>query len=389
VNARRFLALLLLFAAGCERPGPDAEAVQRLAALRKAAAPRGNNPVALDRDGRPIAGAEFAPFLESLRGRGSATIETTLDPVVQRAAFEALGSYRGALVAIDPRTNEILALASSGGGEIALGGQYEPGSIVKVLTGLNAIESGANVASMFPYHCNGVLKIDGRNFGDWLKSGHGTLNSMDEALAVSCNVFFADLGVRLGRERLHKFMTRAGFDGMADLGYTHASLGRTVGDYYNNFEIAYFAIGLEHESINALHVAMLASMMANRGVMTTPRLMRLRRSVLGYVVAGPPPQGKTTIASRASADAMIRAMQAVAAPPRGTGRHATVDGVSLALKTGTAGDKQRGLEALIMAFAPVESPKIAFGIIAVDAGPAEYAGAKIAHDFVEKLKPRL
>ena len=44
---------------------------------------------------------------------------------------------------------------------------------------------------------------------------------------------------------------------------------------------------------------------------------------------------------------------------------------------------------MIMAFAPVESPKIAFGIIAVDAGPAEFAGAKIAHDFVERLKPRL
>jgi peptidoglycan glycosyltransferase len=86
---------------------------------------------------------------------------------------------------------------------------------------------------------------------------------------------------------------------------------------------------------------------------------------------------------------MIHAMQAVVEQPRGTGRRAPVEGVTIALKTGTAGEKTSGLEALIMAFAPVESPKIAFGIIAVDAGPAEFAGAKIAHDFVERIKPRL
>jgi cell division protein FtsI/penicillin-binding protein 2 len=63
----------------------------------------------------------------------------------------------------------------------------------------------------------------------------------------------------------------------------------------------------------------------------------------------------------------------------------------MALKTGTAGERKQGqgLQAIILAFAPVESPKIAFGVIAVDAGPAEYAGAKIAHDFVERLKARL
>ena len=60
------------------------------------------------------------------------------------------------------------------------------------------------------------------------------------------------------------------------------------------------------------------------------------------------------------------------------------------MKTGTAGNKSNGkLQALILAFAPVDHPKIAFGIIAEDAGPAEFAGAKIAHDFLAALKPRL
>lgn len=385
MNARPLLALLIL-ALGCERAAPDAEAAKHLAALRAAA--KSPAPAVLDRNGAPL-GVDFAPLVRSIGNAGSATLETTLDPAVQRAALEALGTYKGAIVAIDPRTNEVLALASSGGEEIALSQQFEPGSIVKVLTGLNALQNGVDVPSMFPYHCNGELMIDGRHFGDWLPGGHGTLNSIDDALAVSCNVFFADLGIRLGRDRLRRFMTAAGFDGSADLGYARVPLGGLAGDDYNNFEVGFLAIGLEHERVNALHVAMLASMMANRGVLTTPRLMRQRRSLLGYTVAAAPPQAKTTLASPAASEAMIRAMQAVVTSPRGTGRHAVVEGVTLALKTGTAGDKKSGLEALILAFAPVESPKIAFGVIAVDAGPAEIAGARIAHDFVERLKPRL
>ena len=385
MNLRPLVALLLL--AACAAPSPDAEVVNRLAALRHAAAAH-PTPAVLDRDGHPL-NADFAPFLGTLAQAGSATMETTLDPFVQRAALEALGAYHGAIVAIDPRTNEILALASNGDRELALAGEYEPGSIIKVLTGLNAENSGANVQSMFPYTCKGELMIDGRHFGDWLRSGHGRLDSIDDALAVSCNVFFADVGLRLGRDRLHRFMKAAGFDRQVDLGYARVPLGKTVGDFYNNFEVAFFAIGLEHERINALHVAMLASMMANRGVLTTPLLVRRRRSLLGYVVSSAPPQGRTVLASRAAAETMIRAMQAVTSEPRGTGRRAPVEGVPIALKTGTAGERKNGLEALIMAFAPVQSPKIAFGIIAVDAGPAEFAGAKIAHDFVERLKPKL
>jgi penicillin-binding protein A len=390
VNARRILALLLLLAlAGCEHASSGPEAAQRLAALRQATARAGAAPAVLDRHGRPIASDDFAPFLLEMRNRGSATFETTLDPVVQRAAVEALGSYRGSIVAIDPRTNEVLAAASTGPRELALSEQYEPGSIIKVLTGLNAIHGGTDVNAMFPYTCNGELMIDGRHFGDWLPAGHGTLRSLDDALAVSCNVFFADLGIRLGRDRLVAFMRAAGFDSRANLVYAQVPLGSTVGEIFNKFETAYTAIGLEHERMNALHVAMLASMIANRGVLTTPLLVRRRRSLLGYVVAAPPPQERTVVASRPAAEIMIGAMQAVVNDPRGSGRRAKVEGVSLAMKTGTAGDKKSGLEAVIMAFAPVESPKIAFGVIAEDAGPAELAGAKIAHDFVERLKPRL
>ena len=391
---------------------------KKLAALESALMQRssGQWPYVVDRDGKTIAtygvapahdvtavDRDFAAFVSGQgtltivsaksRAGGNETIETTLDSTVQHAAKAALQQYRGAIVAIDPRTNEILAIVSNvraGAAEnLALEGQYEPGSIIKVLTGLNAIDSGVDLKSMFPYHCSGDLMIDGRHFRDWITQGHGTLPDLDEALAESCNVAFAEIGLRVGVDRLRQFMTSAGFDGQTDLGLFKAPLGRMKSGVFNKFETAFFAIGLEHETITALHIAMLASMMANHGVLTTPRLMRGRRSVLGEMVVGPTTQAQARLASRDAAERIVQAMVAVVTRPKGTGRRAGIDGVSLAMKTGTAGKREKGYDATILAFAPVESPKIAFGIIAEDAGPAEYAGAKIAHDFLDGIRDRL
>jgi len=252
---------------------------------------------------------------------------------------------------------------------------------------MNAVDSGVRLSELFPMKCDGFVKIDGRQFRDW--ASHGQLRDVDEALAVSCNVAFARLGLLLGVDRLRRFMTAAGFDGVADLGAYKVPLGKSVGRVSTRFETASYSVGLEHESINSLHVAMLASMMANRGVLTTPRLISGRRSILGQAIGSLPPQVKTTLASPAAAGTMISAMESVVTDVRGTGRRAAVEGLTMAMKTGTAGKQENGYQAVIMAFAPVDSPRIAIGMIAEDAGPAEFAGAKIAHDFFTAIKSRL
>lgn len=385
-----------------------------LAVLRNAFAQqqRGTWPYVFDRNGKALATCgphevvvvndDFRPFLSASAGKltigaassrlgTSATIETTLDTGIQHAARQALANYRGALVAIDPRTNEVLAIVSTdpkgGIANLALEQQYEPGSVVKVLTGLNALANGVNVA--FPYDCKGELDIDGRRFGDWVPQGHGVLPDFDEALAESCNIVFADIGLRLGTDRVRRFMTAAGFDGQTDLGLFKVPLGEFRGEAFDRFETASMAIGLEHETVTALHVAMLASMMANRGLLTTPRLVRARRSMLGEVVTGPSAQAQARIAPPAACERMVLAMTAVVSRPKGTGRRAAIDGFPIAMKTGTAGGQKSGLQAVIMAFAPASSPKIAFGIIAEDAGPAEFAGAHIARDFLLAIRDEL
>lgn len=388
----------------------------RVAALERAIAQRlkGSFPYVLDRHGGTIAAFEIASrdlvavnrdFSSLVEGAAGALtiesqiqrlglsdlVETTLDPAVQKAAIQALGGARGALVAIDPSTQEILALASSRGtgslANLALEKQYEPGSVVKVLTGLGAFEHGVELD--FPYSCRGSLVIDGRNFGDWLEGGHGSLPDFDEALARSCNVVFADLGVRLGADRLRAVMTRAGFDSNVNLGVAIFPLGRTVGRIFNKFETGFYAIGVEHQTATVLHLAMLAAMIANRGELTTPRLVRGRRSIFGEPAGMLPPTRTERVVSAKSAERMTASMVAVVERAAGTGRRASIDGVSLAMKTGTAGADKDGYHAVILAFAPAEQPKIAFAIIAEDSGPAEFAGARIAREFLEAIAGRL
>jgi cell division protein FtsI/penicillin-binding protein 2 len=372
------------------RPEPEPRESVDLAQYRAAALDRrrGIYPFVFDRDGNPLApDKNFQPFVATLASRRLGLkdrITTTLDSDVQHAAVTALGDLKASLVAIDPRTNEVLAVASTGPDSFER--QYEPGSVIKVLTLLAALSSGLDVPSMFPFECHGALPIDGRSFGDWHPGGHGRLPDLDEALAESCNVAFAAIGLKTGRDRLRAFHQRAGFDGQTNLGLFRVTLGKTVGTIFNNFETGFYSIGLEHETVTTFHLAMLASMLANRGALTTPRIYRSRRTISGRDINPPPKQTTDQIAPPAAAARVAAAMQAVVTRPKGTGRRAMVDGVPLALKTGTAGSPEQGYDALVIGFAPADHPKIAFALIAENAGAAEFAAAKAAHDFVEGLR---
>lgn len=367
-------------------------------------------PLVLDREGKTIASwhvgnadlvalnADFAPLvdrsggpltIEAHLGRiGTAgVIETTLDPAIQRAALAAIAPWRASLVAIDPRTHEILAVASSPGGgartNLALEGRYEPGSIIKALTALAALETGSIVPKIFPLECEGFTVIDGRQFFDWAR--HGRIETNEEAMAVSCNVAFARMGLALGRERLAEIFARARFGENADLGLFEVPLGRQVKRVDHDFMTANYGIGLEVLSVNALHIAMIADMLASGGTMTTPTLVRVRRSILGEPIGPPVKPVANRVAGRDVVAALLPALEAVVTNVRGTGRRAAISGVAIAMKTGTAGDAAGDYDSVVLAFAPASNPRIALGIIAENAGPAELAGAEITRAFLSAV----
>ena len=366
----------------------------------------GKFPILFDRSGKAIASFDVrakdlssVPGFEGLIDRqgGPLTVEralnrigtsgalvTTLDSGVQRAAMAALSQYRGSLVAIDVETNEILAVANSPGKgtleNLAFQGSYEPGSVVKVLTSLNAIDSGVDLDKLFPLDCGGFLVLSKRQFFDWAK--HGSVPDLDEALATSCNVAYAQMGLKIGPQRLKSFMNRLGFDHEADLGFFKVPLGKTLGGLPHDYATASFAVGLEFERINSLHIAILADMVASQGSLTTPRLLKSRRSILGKEILFPYDPAQKQVVQAETTARVIRAMKTVVTNPRGSGRRAAIPGMSIAMKTGTAGDSANGgYDSVILAFAPADAPRIAIGMIAENSGPAERAGAEIARAF--------
>lgn len=386
---------------------------QRLAALLDAIG-KGDLVVVLDRMHRPLAsynlathqlhsrdaafdplvGAANAPFTFSAAFHNSTpgvVLSTGFDPAIQRAAVEALDHYRGSLVAIDTRTGDLLAMASNiadgAPGNLAVTQQYEPGSVMKVLTTLNAVDTHVPLNSVFPLDCKGFLEIDGHTFSDW--AVHEQLPSINEAMATSCNVAFALLGMRIGAAQIDSYLERVGFGGKVDLGYCTGELGKLQGALTNRRAIADSSVGLGHETINALHLAMLADAVANGGVLRPPRVILRRETLLGDAVAveAETVASHTVVGSPAAIRTAVAAMKSVVTDPRGTGRRAAVDGLTIAMKTGTAGE--RPYNALIMAFAPADHPRIAIGMIAEHAGPAELEGARIAHDFFNAIKPQL
>lgn len=239
------------------------------------------------------------------------------------------------------------------------------------------------IANLFPQECKGFIEIEKRQFFDWAL--HGKLATINDAMAVSCNLAFADIGRKLGREKELAFFRSAGFGSVVDLGMMKAPLGRVRRPFYTEFELATASVGLEHETVNALHLAMLARMIAAGGELADPLLLRGRRSLLGEQVPLRVASSPVRVVSANSAKAAVESMTAVVTNPRGTGRRAAVEGTTIAMKTGTAGSSSPAYDALVMAFTPVDKPKYAIGIIVQHGGPAEYVGSKIVNALVESL----
>ncbi len=390
---------------------------ERYEALKNAIEQRkgGDFPLILDRQGKTIASyqiqnedlvavnASFSTLVDEAGGPTSleshlpeigtsTTVETTLDPDIQRAALDALGNRRGSLVAIDPSTHEILAIASTPGAgdarNLAFAGQYEPGSVIKTLTSMAAIDSQVELSSIFPLMCKGFIVIDGRQFFDWAQ--HKEVSGLDDAMAVSCNVAFGEIGLKVGAETLLNNAREAGFGGSADLGLYDVGLGQIVGDVLTDYQTANLAIGLDHYLINTLHLAIIADMIANRGLMTEPTLLKARRSILGDEIPIRLEQKQPSrVASEEAVAQTIEAMRAVVTHPAGTGRRAAIEGLDFAMKTGTAGDRQGGYNAVIVAIAPAKNPKIAFAIVAENVGKAEIEGAQVTRAFLEAIRAHL
>lgn len=338
----------------------------------------------------------------------------TIDSRVQRAAEQALVGHRGAIVAIDPSTGAVLAMASAPGydpGAIddawaalsadpaaplydrASRTRYPPGSTFKIVTLAGAIEAGIADAET-TYVGPGKLEIGGAPVTNYGGRSWGTID-LREATMRSVNTVFAQLAVDLGAQRLVEQCARFGFgEDPPTETRARASLMPNPAEM-TTWETAWAGVGQpvgEHEGpagpqVTALQMAIVSAGIGNDGVVMRPHLVERVTDRAGRVISRTGQRPWKTAVSQSTADVVTEIM--VDTVNAGTGRRARISGVDVAGKTGTA-EVGKGAEthAWFIAFAPVNNPQVAVAVVLENAGTGGVVAAPAARAVLEAALAR-
>ncbi|HEY3162713.1 MAG TPA: penicillin-binding transpeptidase domain-containing protein [Candidatus Limnocylindrales bacterium] len=374
-----------------------------------------------------LSGLAGDPFADALRKFGSnpydpKELQLALSWDLQRAAVRELGDRRGAVVMLDPRNGEVLALAStptydasaianpatSEGTFEALRtdkdqpllpratlGRYVPGSVFKIVTAIAGLGSGAiSPATTYkeqPAAEENGLRVEGFRIrdGHHPQTGNRALDFV-EATEVSCNIWFALTGLRTGGAELVDYAGRLGFGAPIPFDLPTAASqvtngsGNAPGGFVDDVELANAAYGQAETFVTPLQMALVASTVANGGELLRPRLVTAIIGRNGTRQIGE--QSLRRVIDPADAAAITEAMtQAVEGD---LGRRFTtgakVPGITTAGKSGTAELGGRGEpHSWFIGFAPAERPTIAIAVLVEQSGRGAEVAAPIAGDLME------
>ncbi|MDT0274377.1 peptidoglycan D,D-transpeptidase FtsI family protein [Blastococcus goldschmidtiae] len=319
----------------------------------------------------------------------------TLDPAVQQAAMAGLEGQVGAVVALDPTTGAVLGLASTptydpnllAGHDLdavrdaadlleaadpdprtnqAIDERYSPGSIFKVIVAAAALEEGYTPETVVP--APRILQLPGtttdlENFNGSACSESGEQPLID-ALTISCNTAFAQLGIDLGEDAVRDMAEAFGIDGEG-FSIPLEVEGSTVGDIENDAELGVSSIGQQDVQVTPMQAAMIAAAVANDGVLMKPYLVDQLLAPDLTVIDETDPEVFAEPVSEAIADQLTEMMASVVA--NGSGRAARISGVQVAGKTGTAENAGPDHNWFI-GFAPADEPRIAVAVFVRNGG---------------------
>ncbi len=327
----------------------------------------------------------------------------TLDPELQRIAYEGLGSSvtgRGAVVAVDPRNGEILALASSPSYDPnnidrtfpelstdpdaplidrAIQSLYPPGSTFKVVTAAAALEAGLSPTQTFVD--DGNYELTGYTVVNYKGKKYGRV-TFTEALVFSINAIFAKIGVEIvGAERLADTAYDFGFGDSYDdfsLPVTASNLGPPPEEWTPG-TLAQNSFGQGPASSNAFEMALVAAAVANDGKLMNPRVVREVRSPDGIILDRPAPSVRSEPLDPDTARTLNLMMQRVVTD--GGLTVAEIPGVKVAGKTGTA-ETAAAPHSWWITFAPADDPKIAVCAMVENGGEGDDAALPIADEIM-------
>jgi penicillin-binding protein 2 len=399
-------------------------------------------------------------------------LHLSIDIRLQTIAEAALGENSGSVVAIEPATGAVLvfvskpsydpalfvngisteaftALQQDPGRPLfnrALHGQYPPGSTVKPLYGLAALEQGV-VRENFAIGCSGSYQLprDKRRYRDWKKHGHGPGIDLEQAVIESCDVFFYDLAFRAGIDSMAGYVRQFGLGKPSGIDIVGEKIGlvpstewkqKRFGEKWYTGESLSVGIGQGYMLATPLQLAYMTSIMAANGVAWRPHVLEAIRKPEQMPVAGAPvaatheqtagqPAPPVDTAAQVAADQGLRlqkiapvlqhtvpvvrqnhwdyirkAMVGVVHSEKGTARATGWKApYHIAGKTGTAQvisikqneeydeekiSKQFRDHALFIAYAPAEKPEIAMAILVENGGHGSSAAAPIARKIMDQ-----
>ena len=377
----------------------------------------GERVVVVDSRGQPI---EEYKRLPAKNGRN---LELTLDLKLQQAAAKLLEGKVGSIVALDPRTGAVRALVSAPSFDPnrfarrlrrdewrelidhphhplqnrALQNTYPPGSVFKIVMALAGLDRGLIDPDATTAYCRGYSTIYNNRYRCWKASGHGTVNLRD-ALKGSCNVYFHQLGQKLGIDPIATYARLFGLGRKTGIDLSGEKAGlvpdrrwslETRGAPWYPGETISVATGQGPILVSPLQAAVLIAVVANGGYLVTPHLVRTDD--------GSPVAGERLPLATEHLEWVASALHAVVNEPGGTGHAAAIDDLEVAGKTGTAQviTQQRRVDnedlppesrdhAWFASFAPVGDPRLVVVVFVEHGGAGSKTAAPLARAFYDQ-----
>jgi len=376
----------------------------------------GQEYIEVDAHGKSLGPMPNIPKISAVAG---SDLYLTLDARLQRvAAREFPDSLKGAVVALDPRSGEVLVMFSSPSidpnifsmaGAVksrrwdaitadtalplnnrAISGTYTPGSTFKLVSTLAGLETGALApATLMPLPCRGTFRIGSRTARCWEEKGHGRLDLI-RAVQKSCDIYFYQVGLRLGDTVINRYARLAGLGALTGIDLPGEKEGWLSGEEAYNIKfksrgwvwtrglLLDLAIG-QTQVTTPLQLALMTGGVGNGRFLYRPFLIRGEKDSHDGIVKTRNPVVMDSLRFKRSTIAALHDAMQKAIEPGGTGGWAAVPGVPVGGKTGSAENPQgEKTHALFVACAPIDDPVIAIAVVAENAGHGGSIAAPIA-----------
>jgi penicillin-binding protein 2 len=356
----------------------------------------------------------------------------TIDHKLQKKAEELLANVSGAVVAMEPATGQILAMASSPSFDQnafvngmsykewdilksnpfrpmenkVIQAEYPPASPYKIITAIAALEEGIidQTNSLF---CPGHYRFGNRNYRCWKRTGHGKVNVVS-ALEESCDVFFYYVSQRLGIDRISRYARACGLGTATGIALAHEAKGlvptaewkkRRHGIRWQKGETLSVGIGQGYNLVTPLQMVVFISAIANKGKRVVPLVVSHIETAQGNIVRKSAVKMNGSLPASPGTLAIIRkSLWKVVNSRRGTARNVRIKGIEFTGKTGTAqvfshkgtnSDRKKTIEyhlkshAWFVGYAPFHNPKIAVAVIVEHGGDDTNMASPIASKLAE------